>query len=469
MSYYHQIFVVWLKIENDTDKREAIEKYVLEQNVKASENGRVKSQKKCRYSTSSNDIFINLSSDYFTLEDLPWLSNLDKVPFSADATVDLTIDSEDSDIEVELPPASEVLEIADDQEKSPKNPNINFPSSTSRFGENNRICIQERKTYINTITSLNDTQEPLSFSAFRRKSIIEDEERRKRSEMSRRKSCSATIAKRISARTKSVGARLWSQFRNVQDCHVSLLRVEMKDIEKLRMRKLKASSFVKKYRTIERSLKVPVKKNLKELNESHTAKKTSLPIKSSYPKRTQSNFEASTSSTKKSSQRAEVSECNGLSENFNILRPSEPVKKEKSKRIVNVDCEGIGDHQYAHSPWNSPLSTIEMIETKTLDVTNANVQIENFDISEIEQNDDLEVAMVNTDLLEELLGSRASNYLPDVHASMNSSRVSNLSRSSQSTESEVTPKKRKYTKRNEPKTIESIERPKRVRMKRENL
>lgn len=535
LPYYQQIFIVWLKIIDDDKMRERIEKFALDYNlnIEFSENGRLESlgqkvlqielQNDSNKSDLSDDVLKHQGDNEYLLN-LEWLINLDKIPFSANTTVDLTVDSDDSDIEVEiqLPPAAELIELDDDDNEreisrhksfhdipplnSPRT-NISATSSTC-----NRICIQERRSYINTVTSLNDVEKPLSFMALRRRSILLLEEEKRKLEVKRRKSYAGKRdeSKQFKkSRTKSIDTGLKSNksprsqlktLKSIEECYVPLIKIPNRDLEKHQAGKLKISSLDRKYGKVKRKYKrksnaTEKKESIKHESKSKTrktplkkqfqkpqvAKKSSTPNKpASYPDHTKPNIsllqvlgkdmhKKSNSTNKKckrTSRVLKVNECRGavLSEGFDILRVSD----DKSLRIVNVDHEGLewplNDHQYAHSPWIDPSPNVE---SNTLDIISDTQIDETFDnISENEQNEDLMEPTVNTDLLEELLGSRASNYLPDVHASINNSMLSNISRSSKKADetSIQTQKKRKYTiKKIEPKTSE---RPKRERKKR---
>jgi hypothetical protein len=489
---------VWLKTNNEEKIREKIEKFALDQNLKIeTENGFIRQnnlQPEMRndiIADKKEDVFEHETHDDYSLEKLEWIAKLDKIPFSANATVDLTIDSDDSDIEVELPPPAELIEVEDDdQERSCREmPSLN--STRSNSINNTRICIQERRTYINTITSLNDTEKPLSFMALRRRSVMLLEEERKRIESKSKKPARTksvdTGLKSNNSPKKFLKAKRMTNLKNaLGDCYVPVSKISEIEMEKFKRGKLKISFFIRKYGKIKKrksnNLKEkPIKRKLKESpkvslkrrkidqkppQKPQVAKKSSTPNTSSYPDHTKPNLsllqvfgkevvEASTPKGK----RKRNSQMSKASESTNI--------EEDSIRIVNVDQDGlewpINDHQYAHSPWVDPTLNIE-VNNEQIHVPESQA-IDSFDnISDSEQTE--EAPTVNADLLEELLGPRASTYLPDVHASMNNSRASNVSTSQGDETILDTPKKRKYTKRVKPQPIESNERPKRIRKKR---
>lgn len=526
MPYYYQILVVWFKISEDEKTKERIEKFALDHDLSLvfPENGRSESARKkvlqlqmqsdgCETNERKRDAFDHSKDEGYLLDGLEWLSQLDKIPFSPNATVDLTEDSDDSDIEVELPPPVELIEVDDDeQEKRPEKTYHNIPplnSLRTSSSSNSKICIQERKSYISSVTSLNDTERPLSFMALRRQSIMLLEEERRKHEAKRRKSVAVESKSKPRVRSRAVTVDVKSKInlrspkkslKLTRECQVSLVRITRLEIEKFKKGKLKISYFLNKYGRLntkrsnadetakgnsDKSSPARRKKREGTPPKSQVAKKSASPNTASYPDHTKPNLsllqvlgkdiiEASASKISikkrtKSSRTAKVSECNASakSDSLDILRSSEKSEEEKSIRIVNVDQDGmewsLSDHQYAHSPWIDPSPNIE---GNSLDVINTpNLQpVHNFDdVSESDQIESID-PIVNTDLLEELLGSRASSYLPDVAASMNSSRVSNVS--AEEAPPVETPKKRKYTKRAEPKVIERKELPKRNRKKR---
>lgn len=446
---------MWHKISDDIIIKEYIEKHAQDHNLKIE---CFKSPPENNLQTEINlrnnevnmydDIFECVKENEYLLNDLEWISKLVKIPYKADATVDLTVDSDDSDIEIELPPPAELINVDDDEQEGSLEksfhdlPSLHSPRTnlSTNSSNNNRICIQERRDYLVT---LKDSEDKPSFSVLRRRSIMLLEEER---------------MKAIKKRCKE----LKDLASTTSDCHVTLWKIPENELDKFRRGKLKISYFIRKYGNNEvrvASLKRKKEQSPKKTERPQVAKKSSTPNISSHHHLSVEQvlgkkIISSTPNRKhKNNSRMEAKICNGNIENNSIS-------------ISNASHDGlewpISDHPYAHSPWIDPSLNIEVNNSEAIHVPQE-IQIqpaETFD--NVSKNEQKEEAIVNTDLLEEILGSRASNYLPEVCASMNSSKTSNVSTSQGEEIVTEIPKKRKYTKRIF-KSIDGDDRPKRVR------
>lgn len=422
----------------------------------------------------SVDLFDNHTDDSYSIKNIHWLKKLEKTSFSADDTVDLTIDTDDSDIEVELPAPVELIEVDDNEHEIPP-----LTMSTSilkaidrspAISQTPKIGIQERRDYIQPIS---DNIKPLSFMALRRLSILQDErkklittpasKRRKSAhgrlfeEVSRKRGrTKPTDGKRASGRTRSKSVnhrnivksppdakKLSNVSKTMRKCSVYIHKITNREIAQFRRGKLTLEYFESKFGVNKNVRRQSVAQNSKrkltpgeDKKNEPSPKKRKLTKKSrknnnnnsSYPDHTQPNISLlqvivndlslqPTSSTHKNETITDIS--------FESTQPSASKSEdEASVPIVNWPRDQPYSPPLIDSSPNVQPNSLDTVSTSNL----ANNRTENFDaISDSEHNGSIESA-VNMSLLEDILGDRANNYIPEVHASIQST----LSRSSQS-------------------------------------
>lgn len=400
----------------------------------------------------SVDLFDSHMEEDYSIKNIRWLKKLQKQPFSADATVDLTMDTDDSDIEVELPLPVELIEVEDEPPlmmSTPKPAGDEGPSCQSV-----RIGIQERRDYIK---ALNDVR-PLSFIALRRQSLLDDEKRKSTTTplSKRRKSAHGRLFDEVlgkkqvggSRKTRSKSVYYTNKLKSSPDptkkllkivkampkCFVSIRKISNREIAQFRRGKLSLEYFERKFGvnkvtkscSYKRKLPAKEKTSPKKRKLTKKAEISSNNNNSSYPDHTQPNISLlqvivndlslqPSSSTHKNETITDIS--------HEVTQNSSKSEEDPSIPIVNWPRVQIYSPLIdASSPSHEPIS---------LDIVSTNLTInraESFDaISDSEQNGTIETS-VNKSLLEDILGDRANNYLPEVHASI----LSTLSRSSQS-------------------------------------
>lgn len=425
-AYYEQLFVIWLKIANKDDENK-IHKIAsdLKIRIEPLENG------KSRYIEEISDVIVNNFNDKvfnlfnstdeeieYKIDNIEWIKKLESEPSSNDKTIDLTVDSDDSDVELELEEPSELI-LIDDNDLTH---NIPFPTSSKNSPP--KIGIQLRYNYIQ---NLNDTQKPLSFTALRRKSLMEEERKKTIADKTkRRKSANARFHTFESTHEKDKMSKKLQSFLKkfkLKECIVSIKKISDRDIAQLRKKKLQIKSLEKKY-GVEKKV---IKRRKRQPKKSPVAPSKKI---SNYPDHTKPNIslsqiidQSATSSTNNQSSLHD--------KNYLLEEPSIPIVNWDYSHLSSINSSP--NHlTNSHAPLSPFLS---------------NNRIENFDaISDNEQNSLLEstAAVINKSILEDVLGERAYKYLPDVHASI----LSTLSRSSQSAD-ELAPTKDEMVKTNE--------------------